>query len=111
MPYRSVDLQVSIPRVPEHSASQQQQIHRNLAEQTRIEAAAIKQTEQMREQNMPVEQAYHAELHGNMPHDDSMYRAKRATKTLKKNVLSEEHHQVDESEIHPYKGKHIDISF
>ncbi|MBB3109419.1 hypothetical protein FHS18_001471 [Paenibacillus phyllosphaerae] len=113
MTYRSIDLQVSVPRVHEQSATQQQAIHRSHAEQTRFETDAVKQTEVQRTQNTAIESGNQANVDEHRLKEDRGLKNKRKRSRQSQAGADEEKNAeiaANESK-HPFKGKHIDISF
>jgi len=108
MPYRSIDLQVSIPRTPEASALQHQALQKSVLDQGQLAADNIKEAEQQRRQNQAVEQgsALNIRDQGHRGGDSSQNEQRRK----QEGQSEEDTNHVRQNSQHPFKGKHIDIS-
>ncbi|GGD68154.1 hypothetical protein [Paenibacillus nasutitermitis] len=108
MTYRSIDLQVSIPRTPEKGNLQSQMNQKPILDQAQLEGDTVKQTEQQRSRNTEIEQSAKPGIHNQQQPGYSSKR-KRPGEEKEESALDEaanSHAAPD----HPYKGKHIDIS-
>jgi len=108
MPYRSIDLQVSIPRTPEASAIQHQALQKSIVDQNQLATDAVKEAEQQRRQNQAVEQSAALNIHdqGQRGGESSQNEQRRK----QEEQSEEETSHVRQNSQHPFKGKHIDIS-
>ncbi|TYP77627.1 hypothetical protein [Paenibacillus methanolicus] len=112
MPYRSIDLQVSVPKVTEQSIAQQHAIHKAHAEQTKLETDMVKHTEQLRSKNTAVESGGHAHINDHRLKEDTGSKRKgRRKATLASGEEEKNAEDAPKGSKHPFKGKHIDISF
>lgn len=110
MPYKSIDLQASIPRTPDAAALQNQMMHKPVADQTRLEEDAVKQTELMRRKNSAVEQSDKLNIKDNKQREAGA-KGKRRKKSDQLQESSEQGEtQPQQTPQHPFKGQHIDIS-
>ncbi|QYR19747.1 hypothetical protein KZ483_17895 [Paenibacillus sp. sptzw28] len=112
MPYRSIDLQMSIPRTQEKSTMQNQVLQKPIVDQTKLEADTARQTEQLRVKNSAVEQSGKPKIKERQRRESgsSFKRGKRGEATGESDDSSGEP-TVPAVKKHPYKGQHIDISF
>ncbi|SFI52738.1 hypothetical protein SAMN02799624_01212 [Paenibacillus sp. UNC496MF] len=108
MPYRPIDLQVSVPRTPETASQQSQMNHRPALEQALLEKDAAKTTEERRSRNAEVEQTGNRGISSKRDRD-SRSAAKRSARQNPGQAGQERKDERDEPP-HPYKGKHIDVS-
>ncbi|GBF72027.1 hypothetical protein PA598K_00257 [Paenibacillus sp. 598K] len=105
MTYRSLDLQMSIPRTPEAGGIQSQMMNRPSLEQQQLASETTKTAEQLRHKSGEVgeaaETAIQDEQHGHPGGRD-----------MKQNHSEAEQEEAKDAPPapHPYKGKHIDIS-
>ncbi|MFC4811262.1 hypothetical protein [Paenibacillus sp. GCM10023250] len=104
MPYRPIDLQVSVPRTPDTAAQQSQMNHRPALEQTLLEKDAAKTTEEQRSRNAEVERSNI----GSERDRESRSSEKRGARQNRGQPVQESKDERDEPP-HPYKGKHIDV--
>ncbi|MCQ6557891.1 hypothetical protein [Paenibacillus mendelii] len=108
MPYRSIDLQVSVQRSPETSTLHNQLLQKTMIEQTKLENEAAKQTELQRTQNAAVEESSHLDIHEHQQREGGSYNPNKRNKKGKRGDESQE--ASSQPAVHPYKGQHIDIS-
>jgi len=108
MPYRSIDLQVSIPRTPEAGALQHQALQKAVVDQSQLAADNLKEAEQLRRQNQAVEQgtALNIRSQGQRGGENPQNEQRRK----QEEQPEEETSHVRPNSQHPFKGKHIDIS-
>jgi len=104
MTFKSIDLQMSIPRTPEASGIHGQLLHRPVAEQQLLANNAAKETEELRHKNAEVE-----ETGGQKIRDDREQSSSRQ-QGQKRHGKPDDDPANAQPSIHPYKGKHIDIS-
>ncbi|GGG12187.1 hypothetical protein [Paenibacillus abyssi] len=104
MTFKSIDLQISIPRTPEASNLQSHLMHKPLVEQNKLADDAAKQTEMQRHKNTNIEETVGLNVHD----QSSGSQEKQEQKKRKPQKAAPDHGEVSSS--HPYKGKHIDIS-
>ncbi|MBW7473271.1 hypothetical protein K0T92_00775 [Paenibacillus oenotherae] len=109
MPYKSIDLQASIPRTPDTAALQNQMLHKPVADQTRLEGDSAKQTELMRSKNSAVEQGSKLGIKDNKQREAGSKSQKRKNAGNRDDAL-EQSEDKQAAQTHPYKGQHIDIS-
>ena len=105
MALNPVNLQMSVPRVPEASSIQQQAIQRPVAEQMNLEQQAIKQTEENRTQTSKL-----AETEKAMIRDEEQGKKNsKQNKQQQKQQKEQSDPNTEKQVIHPYKGHSIDI--
>jgi len=104
MTFKSLDLQMSIPRTPEASGLHGQQLHRPVAEQQMLANHTAKETEERRHKNAEVE-----ETGGQKIRDERQPGSGRQQGQRRQGKQDADPVQAQPG-IHPYKGKHIDIS-
>jgi len=106
MTFKSIDLQMSVPRTQEFSGMHGQVIHKPVADQNTLANQSTKQTELLRGKNTAIEQSnglnIRSEQEGQQGNAHQNARRKRA----------ESPSEADEQEAtpsHPYKGHRLDI--
>ncbi|MBW7454731.1 hypothetical protein ACFOLF_04550 [Paenibacillus sepulcri] len=109
MTYRSIDLQVSIPRTQEKGNLQNQLNQKPVIDQTRLEGDSVKQTEQLRSKNSEIEQSVKMSIK-DQPQQGNHSKRKRRGNAGDGSIQEEAGHSEQAAHNHPYKGKHIDIS-
>ncbi|CAH1197798.1 hypothetical protein PAECIP111893_00983 [Paenibacillus plantiphilus] len=110
MPYKSIDLQASIPRTPDVAALQNQMMHKPVADQTRLEEASVKETELMRRKNSAVEQSDKLNIKDNKQREAESNAKRRKNAGDSEDSQEPAETQTPQSPQHPFKGQHIDIS-
>jgi len=106
MTFRTVDLQMSIPRTQELSGTHGQAIQRPVSEQDLLAKEAAKHTEELRTKNVAVDQP--ASLSIQKDNEQMQHGGKRRKKRSDQD--SEETDGEDKQPpSHPYKGHHFDI--
>jgi len=107
MSFKSLDLQVSIPRTPDASSMQSQQMLRQAADQTKLAAASAEQTIELRHRNTEVE-----ESSGQTIRDREGRRQNGQQKGRGQGERGTHGgaRAREPGSAHPYKGKHIDIT-
>lgn len=110
MPYKSIDLQASIPRTPDVAALQNQMMHKPVADQTRLEEDAARETELMRRKNSAVEQSDKLNIKDNKQRDAESNSKRRKNAGNSGDSQEPVENQSQQSPLHPFKGQHIDIS-
>ncbi|HTG69168.1 MAG TPA: hypothetical protein VL921_07880 [Candidatus Udaeobacter sp.] len=106
MSFKSIDLQMSVPRTQEFSGMQGQAIHKPVLDQNMLAAQASKQTELARGKNSAIEQTNG--LHVRSEHDGQQgnaYQKPRQKRTDSENADSEQ----EQPPAHPFKGHKLDI--
>lgn len=103
MTFKSIDLQVSLPRTAEISTLAQQQQHRSVNEQALLAQQNLKTAEQQATRMTRTEAAAKGEISERQPGGGGRQQGKG-----KKQTGGTEHEQDKRSE-HPFKGKHIDF--
>lgn len=102
MSLRNIELQVAIPRTSEVGKIQQAHLLRPAIDQTLLAEQINEQTERMRTRSGEV-----SESSSNLIHD-----GEAGGEHLPGEHHSAEHHNQEATPAeHPYKGKHIDLSF
>lgn len=102
MGMRAVELQIAVPRTSEAGKIQQEHLMRPSIEQSILADRTLEQAERMRTRSDGVKQSADASIHDGHPGEQH---------------AQQQHHQQPEDEMqpapaeHPYKGKHIDLSF
>jgi len=103
MGLRAVELQIAVPRTSDASKIQQENLVRPSIEQSLLADRASEQAELMRTRSDSVKESASGMIHEGDPGEQH---------------ASQQHHaqqQVEEQHTtpaeHPYKGKHIDLSF
>ncbi|MFC5648997.1 hypothetical protein ACFPYJ_07605 [Paenibacillus solisilvae] len=109
MPYRSIDLQMSIPRIPESGAQQSQTMHKPISDQTHLANEAGKQTERLRGKNSAIEQSIKMEIKDQQQQEASSP-SKRKKHREPVSGQQDTDNGTEQAQKHPFKGKHIDIS-
>ena len=105
MPFRPIDFQTSIPRTPDASNYYGQQTARPAAEQQMLAAQSEKETERMRQMSTAPEEAE------NRPIRDGQPRRQGGGRRQQQGSGKQGDPRPPKDAPHPYKGKHIDISF
>lgn len=104
MTFKPLDLQMSIPRTPDASAYHAGQMAKQTVEQQALAQAAEKQTERNRQRSTNVEETEK----GNIRDGEEKQQDGRQQNGSKRDTEEETKRSAP---AHPYKGKHIDISF
>ncbi|WP_138751562.1 hypothetical protein [Paenibacillus sinopodophylli] len=105
MTFKTIDLQMSVPRTQEFSGQHGQAIHKPVADQNALAAQTTKETELLRGKNTAVEQSNGAHIHSEEDSQGNAYQ-KAKQKRLKQNSDQEEQ---EHPPVHPYKGHRLDI--
>lgn len=101
MTYRSLDLQISIPRTPEAGGLQSQMMNRPMIEQQKLADESLKTTEQLRQKSSEVEETLETAIRDDQQGQSSGEQDRQGAETdAEKEVPAP----------HPFKGRHIDIS-
>ena len=103
MTYRSLDLQISIPRTPEAGGLQSQMMNRPMIEQQKLADESLKTTEQLRQKSSEVEETVETAIRDDQ-HGQSGGKNERQADEEKTDAAAEP------PVPHPFKGHHIDIS-
>lgn len=103
MTFKPIDYQMSVPRTPEKGGMHAQQLHKPIADQQQLAGNAAKETERLRQMNTEVDEAANETIR------DGGAKGSGAEQQGKKNKKQQE--QDKPTATHPFKGKHIDISF
>jgi hypothetical protein len=103
MGLRAVELQIAVPRTTEASKIQQENLFRPSIEQSILADRTSEETERMRTRSDNVKESASGLIHDGHPGEQHGARQHHSEQQ------PEEHH-VTPAE-HPYKGKHIDLSF
>ncbi|MFB9329726.1 hypothetical protein ACFFSY_27625 [Paenibacillus aurantiacus] len=92
--------------------TQQQAIHRAHAEQNKLETDTLKHTDQLRSKSTAVENGGHAHINDHrLKEDTGSKREGRRKATLASGEEEKDAEDATKESKHPFKGKHIDISF
>ncbi|WP_026297054.1 hypothetical protein [Paenibacillus daejeonensis] len=103
MTYRSLDLQISIPRTPEAGGLQSQMMNRPMIEQQKLADESLKTTEQLRQKSSEVEETVETAIR-----DDQQGQARGKQDQQPNEEKAEAAPETPAP--HPFKGHHIDIS-
>lgn len=106
MTFKSIDLQMSIPRTQEFSGMQSQANHKPVADQNTLADQTAKHTEQLRSKNTNIEQT--TGLHVRSEQDGHQGNAYRNTNRKRQEDETIEKTQ-EQAPAHPFKGHHLDI--
>jgi hypothetical protein len=107
MTFQPIDQQISVHRTPEQGASQAQATGRLVAEQQMLAGQAAEETERQRSKNTPAEPS--AEPHIGRGHERNGGTPDRR-QAGKKTKRTEQDGKAGAQAVHPYKGKHIDLT-
>ncbi|MGO4543903.1 hypothetical protein AB4Z29_03830 [Paenibacillus sp. 2TAB23] len=106
MTFKSIDLQMSIPRTQEFSGMHGQALHKPVADQNTLAAQTTKQTELLRGKNTAVEQSNGAHIRNDQDGEQgSSYQ--NAKRERKESGL--DHEEQEHPPAHPFKGHRLDI--
>jgi len=103
MALNPLNLQMSVPRIPEASNFQQQALQKPIVDQTELAQQQIKHTEQSRTQTQKTNEAEK----GIIRDGKNSQQQQQQQDNRKKN--NEQQSSLQEKSIHPYKGHSIDI--
>lgn len=106
MTFKSIDLQMSIPRTQEFSGMHGQAIHKPIADQNMLAAQTSKHTEQIRRKNSGIEQA--AGFHVHSEHEGQQGNAYRNARRKRPEAEASDS-DLEQSPAHPFKGHKLDI--
>jgi len=106
MTFRTVDLQMSVPRTQELGSTHGQAIQRPVSEQELLAKESVKHTEELRSKNTAVEHPSSLSIKNEQERKQGSNKKKK-----KRNGNDDEALQGEEKEapFHPYKGHHFDI--
>jgi len=107
MPFRPIDFQLSIPRTPDASNIYGQQMARPAVEQQMQAMQSEKETERLRQRSTAPEETENRPIREGQPRQQGGGRQQRQQQGLVKQGGP----RPPKDAPHPYKGKHIDISF
>lgn len=106
MTFKSIDLQMSVPRTQEFSGQHGQALHKPTADQNQLANQSAKDTEQLRGKNTGIEHAIglhvRSEQDGQQDNANQNDRRKRAADESMET-------EADQPPAHPFKGHHLDI--
>ncbi|MFS0727868.1 hypothetical protein [Paenibacillus sp. 1P07SE] len=105
MTYRSLDLQISVPRTPDAGGLQSQMMNRPIMEQEKLAEESLKTEEELRRKSSEVEASAEPAIR-----DDEKGRGGSGQQRHAQGETEENHPPKESPAPHPYKGKHIDIS-
>ncbi|REJ16689.1 MAG: hypothetical protein C6W59_07975 [Paenibacillaceae bacterium] len=105
MPFKPIDFQIAIPRTPEVSGYYGNQLARPAAEQQMLAAQSEKETERMRQTSAAPEETENRPIRDGQPRQQGGGRRQQQGKSRP------DEPRPPKDAPHPYKGKHIDISF
>jgi hypothetical protein len=107
MTFKSLDLQMSVPRTQEFSGMHGQAIHKPVADQNMLAAQTSKETELARGKNTAIEHAnglnVRSDTEGHQDNANQQAKRKRSEKTDDAESMQEQ------PPAHPYKGHKLDI--
>jgi hypothetical protein len=107
MSFKSIDLQMSIPRTPEASGYHGQQLHKPVTDQNRLANVASDQTVELRHKSTGLQETTGQTIRDRQKENESQLSG-QAKRPDREEEGAEEEESVPQQ--HPYKGKHIDIS-
>lgn len=106
MTFKSIDLQMSVPRTQEFSGKQSQIMHKAVVDQNTLANQAAKNTEELRSKNTGIEQA--TGLH--VRSDQGEQKGNAHPKASGKRQSDESEEQGEGTQpSHPFKGHSVDI--
>jgi hypothetical protein len=105
MPFKPIDFQIAIPRTPDASGYYGNQSARPAAEQQMLASQSEKETERMRKTSSAPEETENRPIREGQPRQQGGGRRQRQGKSKPDGP------RPPKDAPHPYKGKHIDISF
>lgn len=103
MDFKSVELQIAVPRTSEAGRIQQDAMHRPMHHQHLLEDKNIKSTDRDRKRSAQVDESSHASIrdeHQNSSHEERNRHKEEDTSEQEKDRAAE----------HPFKGHHLDLS-
>ncbi|MFD1888355.1 hypothetical protein [Paenibacillus wenxiniae] len=103
MGLRALELQIAVPRTTEASKIQQENLFRPSVEQSILADRTSEETERMRTRSDNVKESASGLIHDGHPREQHASQPHHAEQQA-------EEHPITPAE-HPYKGKHIDLSF
>lgn len=106
MTFKSIDLQMSVPRTQEFGGMHGHAIHKPVADQNKLAEQASKQTELLRGKNTAVEQSSGIHIRNEQDgHQDQAHQKNRRKQEEAEGLESEK----EQPPTHPYKGHKFDI--
>jgi len=105
MPFKPIDFQTAIPRTPDMANYYGGQMARSAAEQQMLAAQSEKETERLRQMSTAPDEAE------NRPIRDGQPKQKGGGHKQRQGKGGQDESRPPKDAPHPYKGKHIDISF
>ncbi|WP_169083054.1 hypothetical protein [Paenibacillus sp. PL91] len=106
MTFKSLDLQMSVPRTQEFSGMHGQAIHKPVADQNMLAAQSTKETELARGKNTAIEHTnglnVRSDKEGNPDHANQQAKRKRSE-------TDDAESMQEQPPAHPYKGYKLDI--
>lgn len=106
--FKSIDLQMSVPRTQEFSGMHGQAIHKPVTDQHMLATQSTKQTELARGKNSAIEQSNG--LHVRSEHDRQQGNAFQKPRQKRSDSETADIEQV-QPPAHPFKGHKLDIKF
>ncbi|MWC26540.1 hypothetical protein [Paenibacillus sp. MMS18-CY102] len=107
MSYRSIDLQHTVSRMPDHGVAHSQALQKPVTDQTHLEGSAMKQAELARTRNEGVEEPSKPTIRDGGARNSSNQRGRKKREAEEQRSTEDGRNKGDN---HPYKGKHIDFS-
>lgn len=107
MTFKSIDLQMSVPRTQEFSGMHGQAIHKPVADQNKLAEQTSKQTELLRGKNTAVEQSNG--LHIRSDQEGQQDKAHKQARRSQAEPESGDGEQEPQQPTHPFKGHKLDI--
>jgi hypothetical protein len=104
MSYKSVDLQVSLPRTVELAPIQSLQQQRSANEQAMLGQQSLKTAEHEASRSVKTESASNGTISEREP------RGRAHAKSNQKKKAIDQAQDDNQTKVHPFKGKHIDYS-
>ncbi|MBD2870711.1 hypothetical protein [Paenibacillus arenilitoris] len=107
MTFKSIDLQMSVPRTQEYGGMQGQAIHKPVAEQNMLADQSAKHTERLRSKNTGVEQSAGLQVRSgneNRAGDGGAHKSEK-----RKRTAEEPDDSAGQQPVHPFKGHRLDI--
>jgi len=105
MTFKPIDFQIAIPRTPDASNHYGQQMARPAVEQQMLAAQSEKETVRMRQTTEAAEETENRPIRDGQPRRQGGERGRQQGKGRPGES------RASKDAPHPYKGKHIDISF
>ncbi|MEI7027305.1 hypothetical protein [Paenibacillus sp. y28] len=109
MSLKLVELQIAIPKTQEIGTIQQNQSNKLIHDQAAMASASMKTSEEQRSKPMEVNASPEANIQSKQQSEQDKQRKGRNKQTAA-NLDAVEETNVHVPSVHPYKGKHVDLT-